>query len=463
MGVNACLKGPNDLPPIYGNEQWEQEINTHIKNLNQLKPDLGAPLLIDQDWVLKAVVRADDESGNFSEKIIIEDSLAGIAMLINEKSLFTRFPIGKKIYLRLKGLYIGNRYGTFELGSSPVADNSGVLQVSPIRPQDINSHLMASTQTWNLNALPTTINAIRQAPEAYLNRLIVLDSVQFNNPYYDQYYASTTAASNVRLVNCQKDSIDLRTSNYAQFQSENLPIGKGKITAIVGRYKDQLQLMIRTSNDVKFNELRCDGSGNTAPQYISIDSLRKMYTGTDISLGNYYIRGTVNIDGSQKNINAQNIILQEHYRGIELYCNGDLNLLPKRGDSVEINISGATLTRYQGILELSNIKTSKIKRLDSNKAITPQNLSIALLLSHFDQYESVLIKINNAKITSGSSTWAGNKTLSDATGFITLYTNSDATFASYPIPSTTKNFQAVARYFNTTPELIIRHPDIDVQ
>ena len=102
-----------------------------------------------------------------------------------------------------------------------------------------------------------------------------------------------------------------------------------------------------------------------------------------------------------------------------------------------------------------------MKILAKGKSISPIQLTIAALNTHFEQYESVLVKIINAKITS-TGNFGGAKTLSDATGNIILYTSYSATFANTAIPTITKTFQGIATPYNSTKEIKIRNPALDI-
>jgi hypothetical protein len=179
-------------------------------------------------------------------------------------------------------------------------------------------------------------------------------------------------------------------------------------------------------------------------------------------LGNYQICGVVTSDITNNNFGTGNIIVQNEQKGIILYFGATGSDLPLLGDSVTINIAGSTLTQYAGALEIKNIKVDKIKVWSSGNDVLPVALTIATLNTHFKQFESVLIKISDAKIIGSAGVYSGNKTLSDGTGNIILYTSSAASFANQLAPSITKTFQGIAMPYNATNEIKIRNPSIDI-
>lgn len=457
----SCLKKKNELPNTYGSDDLAALVNYNLKKLNELNPIEGAPKLIDSNWIIAATVRADDESGNFSNQIIIEDITAGISIKLNENSLYTRFPIGRKVYVKLKGLYLGNENGTPQIGATPAPDNSGVLQVSDITAKLIGQHVFASKSNLIINPVSIKMEDLKAPRKDLINRLIKIENVEIDNPFYDNLYAEPTAASSIKIRDCSGNFIQLRTSNYARFQAYETPKGKGQISAVYSVYKGAGQLTIRDTNDLQLYQNRCDGTGFQEPVLLSLDSVRKLYQNKDTTLGNYIIRGIVTSDAANKNFGTSTIILQDGNKGMMVYFSSSAVAMPELGDSVEIKIAGSILTQYEGALELKNIKTSKLKILAKGKSVTPIQLTIGALNANFSNYESVLVKIINAKITS-TGNFGGAKTLSDATGNITLYTSYSATFANTTIPTITKTFQGIATPFNTTNEIKIRNPVLDI-
>jgi DNA/RNA endonuclease YhcR with UshA esterase domain len=461
LALSSCLKQKPETPNTNGNIDPALTVNFSLSKLNALLPKEGVPILIDSDWTIAVIVRANDESGNLNEQIIIEDSTGGLALMLNENSLYTRYPIGRKLYLRLKGLYIGNYYGSNQLGGSPSLDNSGLLQVSALLPKSFAQHIVVANMPLEQLPIKVSLQDLTNTQYDLINRLIEIEEIEFNNPSYDNTYAEPTAATSVKMKNCLGTMITLRTSNYARFASAELPYGKGRMTAVYTVYKGSGQLLIRDTSDIKFGLMRCDASVSENPVAINIDSVRKMHHATDTVIGNYTISGVVTSNAVHQNFGAGNIILQDTSGGLVVYFGSSASILPDMGDSVTIQIAGATLTRYNGTLELKNIKSAKIKILANNKVVQAVQMTIATLNANFARYESVLVRINNAKITSKGN-YSGNNTLSDATGNIILYTSSNASFAADLVPNITKSFQGIATYFGTTQELKIRHPSIDV-
>lgn len=462
MAHTSCLKQKPETPNTNANGDPALAVNFTLAQLNSMLPQEGSCIAIDSDYTIAVTVRADDKTGNFNEQIIVEDSSAGIAFMLNESSLFTRYPIGRKLYIRLKGLFLGNYYGTAQLGATPIPDNAGGLKVSSLIPKLFNEHIVTANLVVPALALKFSLADLRIPRPDLCNRLIMIDGIEFENPIFDNAYTEGNTTTSVRMRDCAANTISLRSSNYASFASASLPFGRGSIQAIYSIYKGAGQLILRDTNDVQMNGARCDGSIASEPALISIDSLRKSYKGQDTVIGNYHITAVVTSSTIHKNFGEGNLVMQDNSgAGIVVYFGNSASALPDMGDSILLQLTGATLTSYNGTLELKNIKAAKATILASGKTVQAVPLTIATLNANFAKYESVLVRIYNAKITSVGN-FGGNKTLSDATGNTILYTSTTATFASDPVPNITKTFQGIPTYFGTTQELKIRHPTWDI-
>jgi hypothetical protein len=240
-----------------------------------------------------------------------------------------------------------------------------------------------------------------------------------------------------------------------------LPEGRGAIRGILTIYKSfstTPQLILRDTSDVMFYGPRCS-SVTTAMPMVTIDSLRKMYSGSNTVLPPLKVSGVVISDILQGNVSSGNFILEDgSNRGIILYLSsGSYNL----GDSLLIDVSGAKLQLYNGAMELTGLSSSKITKVAKGKSVAPITVTISQLKSSFAQYENVLVKVLNATI-GGGTTYGGSLKLTDATGNISLYTASTASFAGTPVPSGAKTVVGIATPYAPNNEIKLRDPVIDV-
>ncbi len=162
-----------------------------------------------------------------------------------------------------------------------------------------------------------------------------------------------------------------------------------------------------------------------------IKSIRNLFPGTGtftVPMGTK-IKGIVISDKSQSNINSQNIVVQDGTAGIVVRFSSSSGL-PSLGDEVEVNISGASLSEYFGVLQVGNLSTSKFLKTGTG-TITPKSATVKQILDSLQVWESMLVKVDGATISGTPATYSGNKTVTDASAStITLFTFSSASFAT---------------------------------
>jgi len=449
--IIACNK-KFDEPPAYVPPDIAPDLT--IRDLKAMHT-IGNIEQITVDKTIAGVVIADDESGQFYKTIVIQDSTGGISVKLDGYDLYTKYPVGRQVFIKLKGLYIGDYNRLIEIGGG--VDNSGSKpQVAGIASSLFDSYIVKGTLN---NVIEPKVVKVADLNDSYQNTLIELDNFEFAAADTLKTFADTSlnsSAVNFTIKSCDGENIILRNSSYADFAGYNLPNGNGNITAVYTVFGSTKQLNIRDTSDVKFYNARCGGGGNGS--VISIADARKFYIGTDVTLGNYKISGIVISDAASKNVSSGTIILQDDNRGIALYFGSSANVSNFHiGDSLIVDVTGGTLTSFNGSLEIK-LSSSALPSTaaGTGKIITPEEVTIQQLNANLPDIEYTLVKIKDAT-ASGGSTYSGNKTLTDATGNITLYTSSNALFANDALPADKKTWTGYCNMFNSTKEFVIRN------
>jgi hypothetical protein len=197
---------------------------------------------------------------------VIEDTSGAIAVSIDAYSLYNDYPVGRKIYIKCKGLVLGYYGGLPTLGGS--FDEQ--LGINGISGNQIEPHIVKADVGHVITPLAVTLSQVKTydtsaAKRALLNRLITISDVEFADGELGKTYTDPNATTNRNLQDCSAGSIIIRSSNYANFHALTLPGGHGSITGIYTVYSTSAsngtpQLIIRDTTDVKFYSLRCDGS-----------------------------------------------------------------------------------------------------------------------------------------------------------------------------------------------------------
>lgn len=231
--------------PRFGSEVPAK--NTTIKQLKLIYD--GSPLYqIPYDLVIEGVVTANDESGNLYKQLFIEDETGAIEFKIDVADLYTDFPVGTKIRVNCKGLYLGTYGGVIQLGGN-YNGKIGRLPASDF----YNNVFVISTG----NEVSVTETSIAQLNDTLIGKVITLSGVQFADNEMGKTYAESSATTNRIMEEVATDkTIIVRTSNYANFAGVELPRGRGKITAILTKYNTDYQLTIRKVGEVRLIEPR---------------------------------------------------------------------------------------------------------------------------------------------------------------------------------------------------------------
>ncbi|WP_316803551.1 DUF5689 domain-containing protein [Pedobacter nototheniae] len=191
--------------------------------------------------------------------------------------------------------------------------------------------------------------------------------------------------------------------------------------------------------------------GGQIGNYLPLFDLRNLYKGDDVALsednmsGSNSVTGVVISDHSSKNMPAGLLIIQDKrrlslIRGISIQLGADAaKYIP--GDSVAVNVTGGTLKRVDGTLQITGVASTAVRKITSGIIIPPNRVGSNLILANPNNYESTLVVVVKAgfdPIPEPIDTYSGNKIINDGFDNFNLYTDPSATFAS----ATGLNFNA---------------------
>ena len=250
----ACLRS----------DDWEAPsttCNTNIKANTTIQKVCdqyqGSTIKILEDLVLEGYVISSDESGNFFNTIHIQDMAnnptKGITIEVDLRDSYLRFSPGDKVYIHLKGLYIGRTKGVFKLGSSYTS--FGNLIVGRIPTHAIGKHIEKSCD--KESAVVPFVTTVDDLEFQNANTLITIENIEFSEEELGESYAVAEEMTKQILIDCNDQQLLLLNSGYADFSQEELPKGMGAITGIYYPENEVPQLIVRSPADLNFNKERC--------------------------------------------------------------------------------------------------------------------------------------------------------------------------------------------------------------
>ncbi|HOW25678.1 MAG TPA: DUF5689 domain-containing protein [Bacteroidales bacterium] len=235
LAVTSCVKQEFDTPPIKDIPVGDL---VTIGELYQLYEDEGT-YTFTNDQSLYAVVTMDETSGNIYRSAFIQDATGGINLHLLESG----------------GLRLGDSVRVY-LKNCVLSTYNALHQIDNV---DNDSNIIILANQKYLTPEKVTISQIQNG--GYESQLVELDSVQFMSSELGKTYADPDASANRMLEDCGGNSLIVRTSNYANFATSELPEGNGTIIGIIGKYGVDYQLYIRTEYEVVLDGERCEGGG----------------------------------------------------------------------------------------------------------------------------------------------------------------------------------------------------------
>ena len=279
-------------PCIFNPEGQTQKTVAEVKQLYTT----GNFNQITGNFFVKAQVTANDETGNLYKYVYIEDATGGIKVNINKLNLYqdARFKLGKKVIIKLKDLYIGNNAGELQLGQ-PFSGNIG--QIAEL---DVYKHFFDSNET--APVVPTE-RTIDQLTTADIGRWVKIKDLQFIDGDLGKTYANVGVTTNRTLEDCSGKKIILRTSNFADFGSQDRPMpstsievdgGKGDVYSIVSVFNGVYQLWITKLPNIDLDNPRCDGTVPISYETIYADGFDTLANWTTVNVTGSQVWGTTN-------------------------------------------------------------------------------------------------------------------------------------------------------------------------
>jgi hypothetical protein len=213
--------------------------------------------------VMSGYVISSDEGGNFFEEIIFQDKLenptAGIKVLINVNPLFTRYELGRKVFIKLDGLSVGLDSGVLTLG---VVNGTEIDKIpAPLEEEFIQR----SAEKGELVPLPISLGSI---DDSMTNLFVTIEDAQFHRSEVLIANPLTFAAEPLdefdgerTLESCEGGSIVFSSSTFADFKGLQLPTQRGSINGILTKnfFGDEFNFVVNSPADIHFdNAERCD-------------------------------------------------------------------------------------------------------------------------------------------------------------------------------------------------------------
>lgn len=259
----SCVHDDDFEVPKIITEEVEVNVNFSIAKVKEFYRGFDPTLIqagpnADTPLYVEGYVVSSDESGNFFRTLIIQDKpenpTSAIAISTDATDVYTLFEPGRKVFVRVDGLYSGE-YA--RLPSIGLQGAGGSGEVGRISTGEFDERVVRTNIIEDLVPLPLALNEVA---EEYLSMLVQFDNVQIPEKDLGNSYANLINTYGVDQIieNCSGDQVILRTSGFADFKNLEIPAGNGSIITVLGRFNANFQVYIRDTGDVAMDGERCE-------------------------------------------------------------------------------------------------------------------------------------------------------------------------------------------------------------
>lgn len=237
----------------------------------------ATPTQYTSDDIIEAYVTSSDAAGNFYKSISFQDvqigtsTPIGFSVAVDKAMTYADgFYPGRKVYIKLKGLYFAKVNGSLIIGI-PQTDNTTIpptiqtpITIVGIEPLDYQKFLFPSATVVDESTLLRHMTLASALSNTNLNTLVEVDNVQFANTsigrtYFDIDSGGYATNQIIEDPNVGTPSI-CRISKYAPFSVNMVPSGLGNIRGVMTKYNTDFQYMVRYESDFKL----------TGPRFVPI-------------------------------------------------------------------------------------------------------------------------------------------------------------------------------------------------
>ncbi len=271
MSMSSCVKDKFSSPPA--TDPTDPSDVHATMNLRDFKIrycfgiahtlDSARPVRINDSIVLSGIINADDRTGNFYKQLVLQDSTGGIQLKVEATGLYNDYPIGRRIFIKAKGLYLYNYLGTLELGGY-IDTTAAQPSLGGVPYTLLPKYVVKGALNQTLTPKKYTITELNSANQIYeQSTLIRVDSVEFTAPDTGLTYSDpfNKAFGNINFQQRDRNSAVVRSSGYANFAAVKVAKGSGTLLGIFTIYQKSNgslinQIGIRDTTDVQFNQPR---------------------------------------------------------------------------------------------------------------------------------------------------------------------------------------------------------------
>ena len=418
FAITSCVKDDDyDIPDPNGKKPLPDYSGQVVSFANVLTKVTASVATYTADEAIEGYVISSDEGGNFYKKIYIQnaDKNQGLSVAIDKSGLYTEFPVGAKVQLRLKDLTTQLNNSAIEVGHGTYTAKSGRVSVGTMAEAIYKKHLFDTGERKTVAELAKVSNSIQEvSTDAHVDQLITLKGVHFptdavGKTLYDKSNA-LGGATNYKLTDANGKTIIFRTSSYAKFKDEKVPAGEVEVTGVLTKFNKDYQFMI--SN---YADLVVKGGTSTSTQTGTQTSTTVVtLEASNATVADYVVGKTVKLHGTTVVKSGRTYIVFKDGTEIQVFSAKGVTISDAAKEKLategyEINVTGVftdyALKNGTVVKEILYSKESDIEFIKAPAAITYVDVdaTTATLASDYQVGKHVKLKNATLKVEGGKS------------------------------------------------------------
>lgn len=262
----SCMDGDWDVPEgiPYGNNELEAGTTVTIAELqNTYASTISSDNYkqITEDLWLRCVINGNDYGDNLYKQISVQDETGGIIIGINGSDQGAFMPVGQKLLISLKGLYIGGYGNQAQLGGL-YNGGLGRMELSDWKKHvrlimDGSSDALAFG-TMKVDTIDFDASKTMAQQAGRVVRLSGVTISRDGTPIIAPDDGSVSLISNCVNRNLSGGNAGskcvLRTSTYAAFKGVAIPTTPVELYGIATIYRGTWQILARTQSDLTWTK-----------------------------------------------------------------------------------------------------------------------------------------------------------------------------------------------------------------
>lgn len=238
-------------------------------SISELKDQFvsGEATEIASDIYVKGYVTSSDATGNFYKEFFIQDHptnpTSGLKVVLNLTDSYNQFNIGREVYIKLQGLYIGEtRSGDDVIGIGGKVNTEGD-EIEDMTANQIPNHIFRSEVTETIEPKVLTFS---QVNDSHIGMYVMFENAQFPAGLAGESFVDPNDDFDTSRIMESCEGFDytyfpVETSSFANFKNVILPTNSGgTISGVINKTFNgsNTVLVLNSIDDVNLTNSKCE-------------------------------------------------------------------------------------------------------------------------------------------------------------------------------------------------------------